>query len=310
LNTDAPALVKLWNSQTSRRALTQPMTQILLEECVFGKPYFDRHGFLVAKEDDRLVGFAHAGFAAGADGLRLSTEAGAVNLVLVAEHPQREVIARGLLEAGESYLIDRGARTLWAGCVQPAHGFYLGLYGGCESPGVLESDADSLALFRNAGYAEVEQHAVLQRHLASFRAPINRKQVQIRRQYHVESEANPPSASWWEGWTMEPFDRVRYRLFKQGAGEACGSVMTRCREGISGNLGGNVMGLEAIHIPSEQRGQGLGAFLLGEALRCAQGNGVTLAEVQVAQSNPPALALFKKLGFQLVDRGWVLRKIL
>jgi GNAT superfamily N-acetyltransferase len=310
LNTDAPALVKLWNSQASRRALTQPMTLILLEECVFGKPYFDRHGFLVAKDDDRLVGFAHAGFAAGAGGLRLNTEAGAVNLVLVAEHPQREAIARGLLEAGESYLIDRGARTLWAGCAQPAHGFYLGLYGGCESPGVLESDADSLALFRNAGYVEVGQHAVLQRRLASFRPPVDRKQVQIRRQYHVESEANPPSASPWEAWTMEPFDRVRYRLFKRGAGEACGSVMTRCREGLSGNLDANVMGLEALQVPSEQRGQGLGAFLLAEALRCAQGNGVALAEVQVAQDNPTALALFKKLGFQQVDRGWVLRKSL
>ena len=80
--------------------------------------------------------------------------------------------------------------------------------------------------------------------------------------------------------------------------------------GLSGNLGANVMGLEALHVPSEQRGQGLGAFLLGEALRCAQGNGVALAEVQVAQSNPTALALFKKLGFQQVDRGWVLRKSL
>ena len=85
-----PALVELWNSQAGRRALAQPMTQTLLEECVFAKPYFDRLGLIVAKDDDRLVGFAHAGFAAGADGLRLSTAVGAVNLVLVAEHPQRE----------------------------------------------------------------------------------------------------------------------------------------------------------------------------------------------------------------------------
>jgi GNAT superfamily N-acetyltransferase len=308
LNTDAPALVEFWNRQTGRRALTQPMTLVLLEECVFSKPYFDRHGLLVAKEDDRLVGFAHAGFAASADGMRLNAEAGAVNLVLVAEHPQREQIARGLLEASESYLIDRGVRTLWAGCVQPAHGFYLGLYGGSESPGVLESDADSLALFRNAGYAEVEQHAILQRQLASFRPPVDRQQVQIRRRYHVESEVNPPSASCLEAWTMEPFDRVRHRLFKHGAGEACGSVMTRCRGSLSGNSGASILSLDGLHVPAEQRGQGLGAFLLAEALRSAQESGAALAEVQVPQSNPPALALFKKLGFQQVDRGWVLRK--
>ena len=308
LNTDAPALVELWNRQTGRRALTQPMSLVLLEEYVFSKPYFDRHGLLVAKEDDRLVGFAHAGFAARADGLMLDTEVGAIHLVVVAEHPQREMIARGLLDQCESYLVSHGARTLWAGCVQPAHGFYLGLYGGSESPGVLESDADSLALFRNAGYVDVEQHSILQRQLANFRPPVDRKQVQIRRQYHVESEVNPPSASWLEAWAMEPFDRVRHRLFKRGAGEACGSVMTRCRGCLSGNSGAGIIGLDGLHVPSEQRGQGLGAFLLAEALRSVQGTGAALAEVQVAQSNPPALALFKKLGFQQVDRGWVLRK--
>lgn len=308
LNTDAPALVELWNSQAGRRALAQPMTLNLLEECIFAKPYFDRHGFLVAKDDDHLVGFAHAGFGAGVDGLMVSTEVGAVNLVVVAEHPQRETTARELLAQGESYLIGGGARTLWAGCMQPAHGFYLGLYGGSESPGVLESDADSLALFRSAGYAEVEQHAILQRRLASFRPPIDRKKVQLRREYHVESEANPPPASWWEAWTMEPFDRIRHRLFKRGGGDACGSVMIRCWERLSGNSDAGAMAVEDLHIPAELRRQGLGVFLLGEVLRCAQGNGVTLAEVQVAQSNPQTLALLKKLGFQQVDRGWGLRK--
>jgi GNAT superfamily N-acetyltransferase len=308
LNTDAPALVELWNRQTGRRALTQPMSLIQLEECVFSKPYFDRHGLLVAKEDDRLVGFAHAGFAASPDGLRLDTEVGAVHLVVVAEHPQREIIARGLREQCESYLVSRGARTLWAGCVQPAHGFYLGLYGGSESPGVLESDADSVTLFRNAGYVDVDQHVILQRQLASFRPPVDRKQVQIRRQYHVESEVNPPSASWLEAWAMEPFDRVRYRLFKRGGGEACGSVMTRCRGCLSDDSSAGTIGLDGLHIPPEQRGQGLGAFLLAEALRSVQGTGAQLAEVQIADRNPPALALFKKLGFQQVDRGWVLRK--
>ena len=70
------------------------------------------------------------------------------------------------------------------------------------------------------------------------------------------------------------------------------------------------MNLVGLQIPAELRGRGLGAFLVGEALRCAQGNGALLADVQIAESNPSALALFRKLGFQQVDRGWVLRKSL
>lgn len=308
VNTDAPALVELWNRQSGRRSLTQPMTLLVLEEWVFSKPYFDRHGLLVAKEDDRLVGFAHAGFAVSADGLRLSREAGAVHLIVVAEHPQRESIARGLLAAGESYLVQQGADTLWAGCTLPAHGFYLGLYGHSESPGVLESDADSLALFRNAGYAEVEQHTVLQRPLANFRPPVDRKQVQLRRQYHIESEANPPLASWLEAWRLGPFERVHHRLFMRGAAEPCGSVRVRYREPVPGDPRPDVLSLEDLQVPAERRGQGLGAFLLAEALRTALAKGLTLAEVQVSHHNPPALTLFKKLGFQQIDRGWVLCK--
>ena len=308
VNTDAPALVELWNRQSGRRSLTQPMALLVLEECVFGKPYFDRHGLVVAREDDRVVGFAHAGFAVSADGQRLSREVGAVHLLVVAEHPQRESIARGLLAAGESYLVQQGASTLWAGCTLPAHGFYLGLYGHSESPGVLESDADSLALFREAGYTEVEHHTVLQRPLANFRPPVDRKQVQLRRLYHVESEANPPVASWLEAWRLEPFERVHHRLFMRGAAEPCGSVRVRYREPVPGDPRPDVLSLEDLHVPAERRGQGLGAFLLAEALRTAQAKGLTLAEVQVSQHNPPALTLFRKLGFQPIDRGWVLRK--
>lgn len=308
LNTDAPAVVQLWNRQSDRHALRQPITLLVLEEWVFSKPYFDRHGLILANDEDRLVGFVHAGFAVSADGRQLNREVGAVNLVVVAEHPQRQAVARGLLEAGESYLVERGAGTLWAGCTQPAHGFYLGLYSHCDSPGVLESDADNLALFRDSGYADVDQHVLLQRPLGNFRPPVDRKQVQLRRQYHVESEANPPSASWLEAWRLEPFERVHHRLSKRGASEACGAVTARYREPVSGDLWPGVLSLEDLRVPAAQRGQGLGTFLLAEALRNAQAKALALAEVQIAHDNRPALTLFKKLGFQEIDRGWVLCK--
>lgn len=308
LNTDAPALVRLWNRQSGRRPLTLPLTLTLLEECVFGKPFFDRRGFLVAEVDGGVAGFAHAGLGVSADGSGLSTEAGAVYLVVVGEDPRHEAIARGLLEQAEAYLIGRGVRTLWAGCVQPAHGFYLGLYGCSEGPGVLESDAASLALFRSAGYTEVNQHLVLQRKLAGFRPLVDRQQLQLRRQFDVETEADPPCASWWEAWTMGPFDRMRRRLFQRGEATACGSVLTWGRERLVGDSDANATGLTELWIRDDLQGRGLGTFLVGEVLRAAQAKGVSLAETQTQEGNSAALSLFRKLGFQQVDRGWILHK--
>jgi ribosomal protein S18 acetylase RimI-like enzyme len=308
LNTDAPALVSLWNSQEGRRALRQPLTVALLEEYVFGKPFFDRQGLLVAELDGRVVGFAHAGWGVHANGSELSTEEGAVYLVVVAEHPQREAMTGELFERAEAYLVDRGAHTLWAGCVRSTHGFYLGLYGGSESPGVLESDAAGLALFRSAGYIEVERYCILQRGLAGFRPPIDRQQLQLRRQFQVESEANPPCASWWEAWTMGAFDRTRQRLFQRGEREACGSVLTWGRERLFGNSDRPVAGLMELQIREDLQGRGLGTFLVGETLRAAQAQDVSQVEIQVPEDHAAALALFGKLGFQQVDRGWVMRK--
>ncbi len=307
-NTDPPALAELWNRQTGLRAWLQPITPALLEKSAFSKPHFDRLGLIVAEEGGRLVGFAHAGFGAAADGSRISTDVGASNVVQVAAHDQRAEIAQGLLEHCEAYLTGRGARTLLAGCARPAHGFYLGLYGGTESPGVLESDAATLALFRSAGYGEVENHVILQRPRAVFRPPVDRRQVQIRRQYRVESQTDPPPATWWEACTLGQLDRVSYRLFSRHADEACGEVMAWNRARAPGDFGAPAVGLMELQIQPQFRGQGLGTFLAGEALRTVQESGGTLVEVQVAETNQAGWALFRKLGFQPVDRGWVLRK--
>lgn len=306
-NTDPPALAALWNRQRGR-AWLQPLTTALLEKAVFSKLHFDRHGLIVAEDNGCPVGFVHACFGGVPDGSGISTETGAINVVLAAAHDQREQIAHRLLECGEAHLTGRGARTLLAGCVWPAHGFYLGLYGGTDSPGVLESDAASLALFRSAGYTDMEKHLILQRPRAVFRPAVDRQQIQIRRQYCVESDVDPPSASWWEACTLGQLDRVRHRLLARDVSEPCGSVMGWMRERAYGELGTPAVSLMDLQIRPERRGQGLGTFLVGEALRAMLGSGASLVEVQVAENNQAALALFRKLGFRQVDRGWVLRK--
>jgi ribosomal protein S18 acetylase RimI-like enzyme len=48
--------------------------------------------------------------------------------------------------------------------------------------------------------------------------------------------------------------------------------------------------------------------LLGEAFTRLVGRGVARVEAQTMQTNLPALALYKKLGFSQVDEGIVFRK--
>jgi ribosomal protein S18 acetylase RimI-like enzyme len=307
-NTDPPAIAELWCNQPPHRALVQPMSPPLLETRVFSKPYFDRHGLIVAEEHDHVVGFAHGGFGSNADGSGLSTEIGATCMLMVASGDQRPRIASELLKESEQFLIGRGARTLYAGSVYPANAFYLGLYGGSQSPGVLESDTERLDLYFSAGYQRVEGHIVMQRPLAGFRPIVDRAQMQLRRQYRIESELDPPDESWWEACTIGQMERVRHRLVSRQTGAVCGSVIFWDMERMSTSWGVHAVGLMKLDIVENMRGQGLGTFLVGEALRHTHGAGASLAEVQMVEHNQAAIALFSKLGFNHVDCGLVLRK--
>ncbi|MBC8868913.1 MAG: GNAT family N-acetyltransferase [Planctomycetes bacterium] len=309
-NTDPPAIAELWCNHPPHRALVQPMSPTLFEQRVLSKPYFDRDGLIVAEEEGRIVGFAHGGFGSSEDDSGVNTEIGATCMLMVGPHDARSQIANELLEASERYLTHRGARTLYAGSVFPANAFYLGLYGGCQSPGILESDSELSTLFRSAGYEETERHVIAQRKLAGFRPIVDRVQMQVRRQYQVEPEHDPPPDSWWEACTIGQIERMRYLLVSRRTGEVSGSVIFWDMERISSSWGVPSIGLMRLEIAENLRGQGLGVFLVGEALRHMHNNGALLAEARFVEGNRAAHALFEKLGFEQVDRGYVLCRAL
>ena len=285
------------------------MTVELLDQKVFSKPYFDRHGLIVAEDQGRLVGFAHAGFGCNLNGSDLTTDRGATCLLMVAPHDDHDAIAAELLRRSEHYLSRSGAREVYAGSVYPVNPFYLGLYGGSHSPGILESDRATLDLFRQAGYQEQSGSLVMQRTLTGFRPVVDRQQMLLRREYHVEPEVDPPTHTWWEACTIAAKERIRHQLVSRRGGGVCGEVTFWDMERISGSWGVHAMGLMALQIAPEMRRRGLATFLVGEALRHLGSVSVSLAEAQVEERNEAALALFRKLGFQQVDRGVVLLKV-
>ncbi len=104
-NLDPPALCEIWRNHPPVRALFQPMTPVVLEDTVLSKPFFDREGLIVATDDQRPVGFVHAGFGPNAAGTALDPPIGATCMLMVSHHDQRTDIAEQLLRHSEAYLI-------------------------------------------------------------------------------------------------------------------------------------------------------------------------------------------------------------
>jgi ribosomal protein S18 acetylase RimI-like enzyme len=304
-NSDPPGIADVWRRQPPQRGLVQPMLPTLFERHVLSKLYFDREGLIVAESEGRIVGFAHAGFGPTDDFSDISTELGTTAMLMTVASD--DGLADELLARSEERLRSRGAKVLYAGGIWPLNPFYLGLYGGSEAPGILTSSRSLVEIFTRAGYEEIDRVLVFQRELAGFRSPVDRQQIQWRRNCQIEAELDPPPANWWEACQWAQSDRYRFSLRLRG-GPVCGTAVYWDMEPLASSWGVHAAGLIQFEVDAGQRRQGLGTFLVAESMRQMHEQGATLVETQTMQSNTAAVGLYKKLGFKEVDQGLVLRK--
>jgi len=303
-NDDPPRLAEVWRAADLGPAALQPLTVAWLETAVLSKPFFDRHGLIVAVADGRPVGFAHAAFGPTADGAAIDTAVGTTLLVVVVPGPESAAVGAGLLARCEAYLRGRGAQRILGGGTPDVGGFYIGLYGGAGLPGILDSSPGMQEVFRRAGYREADRVAVLRRSLVGFRPPVNRLQLAIRRATTLRVIDDPARRSWWEAATTTGLSLRRYEL--RGEAEALlGSASFWDMQPLASSWGVTAAGLTRVDIEGTRRRQGLAHYLVAEALHDMAAEHVALVETHVSETNAAAASLFGKLGFQPADRGVV-----
>ena len=305
-NDDPPRLADVWRSADLGPSAMQPMTSALLEAAVFSKPYFDREGLTVATDGERVVGFAHAGFGPTADRTGIDTRTGTTLLVVVVPHAEGQAIGAGLLRRSEAFLRARGATTLLGGGCPGMRSFYLGLYGGSDLPGILDSSSSMQEIFRRGGYEAAERIAVLRRPLAGFRPPINRLHVAIRRNTVMRAIDEPARRTWWEAATTTGIALRRYEL-RNHADEVLGSVSFWDMQPLSTAWGVTAAGLLHVDIEGPRRRQGLAKYLVAEAMHDLAAEGVSLVETHVSDANTAAMNLFTSLGFTATEHGTLFR---
>jgi ribosomal protein S18 acetylase RimI-like enzyme len=305
-NTDPPLLAKLWNTAGAERGLAPGMSAAQFEQIVVSKPYFEREGLVLACDGGQPVGFAHAGFGASEDQHGLDRQLGVTSMLMVAPSHRRQGIGRRLLELAEEYLRGRGAQVLYFGGVRPLDPFYVGLYGGSELPGVL--DSPPIAGFcQSNSYQAIDQTAILHGGVEECCPAIDRKQLLLRRSTNIEEVPDPPAATWWEACTFGDFFRVRFEL-RSRDGAPLATALFWDQGPLAARWGVPTVGLTQLETAVSRRREGIATALLSEAFRRLGQQGYRLIEVQTMAHNTAALALYGKLGFQQIDRGTVYRK--
>jgi hypothetical protein len=307
-NNDPPGLANVWRSQPPLRGLAQRVNASLLEHFVFSKLYFDRNDLIVATDEDRIVGFVHVGFGPAADLSWMGGETGVLSLTMVVPRDDEDLIAGELLSRGERRLQDTGAKRLLGGECSPQCPFYLGLYGGCELPGILDSDERQARWLRQAGFQPTDQRLILQRRLADFRPVASREQLQIRRRFRVEVVMDPRPADWWRASQQALHDTTVFQLVPGTGGPAVAQATFRDMEPMGSSWEVQATGLLGVERLSATPESGIDVFVLGESLKQLQSYGIALVEAHVAPGDAGRQKLLADTGFQRVETGTVFTK--
>jgi ribosomal protein S18 acetylase RimI-like enzyme len=307
-NTDPPKLLQVWNASCTGRGAVKLPTPTALEDFVFSKPYFDPAGLILAFEDNTPLGFVHAGFASNESGSALTTETGVICAIAVSPSYRRGGIGSELLRRAETYLTTRGATAIQAGGA-PNNPFYFGLYGGSESSGFLASDAAAEPFLARAHFQPApETHLVFQRRLEG---PVNAgdgRFLAIRRKCELVAMPHRGKASWYREAALGPIELLDAVLRDKTTGQEVARASAWEMVGFCQRWGVPAVGIVDLRVRPELRRQGLAKFLMVHLMRYIQEQFFSLVEVQAPETNTAVGALYRGLGFELVDAARSYRK--
>ncbi|HKB05856.1 MAG TPA: GNAT family N-acetyltransferase, partial [Gemmataceae bacterium] len=303
-NADPPALTALWNESLTHRGAVELRSHLPLDNAVFNKPYFDPHGFFVAEDDaGRMAGFSHAGFGPNEDLTDLNRSIGVVCAVVVRPEFRRRGIGTELLRRSEAYLRDQASTSIQAGPTRPNKPFYLGVYGGSNAAGFLQSDRDAEPFFRARGYVPDRRVIILDRRLDTPLNIVDSRFGLLRKRY--ESQALPQArlGSWWRECVFGPLEPSEFRLDDKSTGQTAAKALFWEMTDYGWRWGAPPAGVLDVLVRNDLRRQGLGKFLLAQLLRHLQEQYFAVVEVQVPAEDETAARLFRALGFMQVDVG-------
>ena len=305
-NADPPGLAHVWNEAFTGRGAVRLANSTPLEQFVFAKPTFDREGLIVAEVDGDPVGFAHA--ALGPAPQEGCQQAGVICALGVKVAFQEQGIGTRLLVLAEQHLRDKGAQQLYAGGFYPLNPFYLGLYGGSESPGFLRSDRQAEPFFLRHGYHVAQTIRVLQRPLSQPFKVFDPRFANLKCRFDLRVDYPRKLGGYWQECVLGPIEPLEFLLIDRQTAQPASRALLWDMEGFGARWRAASVGLLDFEVYPDYRRKGLGKLFLSYIMRQVQDQFFQVVEVHLHQDNAMALQFVKSLGFEQVDTGQVFVK--
>jgi ribosomal protein S18 acetylase RimI-like enzyme len=305
-NPDVPQLVAVWNDAFSQRGAVHFPCTTLFEEHVLAKLSFDPAGLFIALDQDRIVGFAHAGFGPNANLSSFDRTHGVIALIAVSPSHRRRGVGSELLRLCLKYLRDAGAERITAGDVD-GNPFYFSLHGGSSGLGVLESDEFAHPFLARHSFQREVSFDVYHRRLAGSVSLGDGRFGELRRLYEFRVESRHGIRDWHEECRLGPIELHDFLLTEKATGQRVAHATLWEMAGFGQRWNESAAGLIEIAVREDLRRRGLARMLLSQTFRYLQDQFFSVVEVQARQDDIATKGLFTGVGCHNIDASHLYR---
>lgn len=304
LNSDLPALVRLWNShfQTQGFEFSSQVSPAVFEQAVLNRIFFRPTALLVATDDasGEALGFAHW--------LDNPLDPSVVNIVALCVSPAADGSAVGgaLLAACEAAAAAAGKTRCCGGVDRTDLTGYVGLPPLGPGEGVLDRDRRAVGWYMQAGFSPRRRMIRYRAGLENFRPPIDRSLMMFRRSTVMSNEMVMPDG-WRRAAALSHVDVDRFTA-KTRSGETVAWA-----EILIGDPEVNVLPVDTAILDrweshSSYDPQDATRFVISTALKELAGRGVRYIESVADDQHPDRSRLLRSLSFQPCGEGTIFAK--
>lgn len=336
LNTDTPALSKIWalhcqsfysvpstaspgsalsgsSCQPAHRELQSRGLECkpaVWDACVFSKPYFNANELLLAIADNgEPAGFVHFGVVPVRNNPH-RTSVGSIHRLCVAPSPNEQDVASLLINQAVERLQSQGATVCQSlGCGEDSV-FYLGIAEGDNSMGILAQDQRSQDWFHRAGFAPICPTECWELELASFRPPMDRMQIQVRRNCTIGRMLEEDYDDWLESTILGHCEQLRFHLMVKSPPALAGILSCWFPDPEVADVDGGVVRIRLPEVPSTETDRERFVYLLSESLRQLQQDRKRIVRAVASAQKQQTITLLQRLGFRSVVHGLLFEKLL
>jgi len=300
-NTDPPEILRLWHASNLGPSAAEGFPGDIFELFVFSQPFFDRTGFFVAHEGNRIVGFVHAAFSCTDDGASLNMADGVISAIVIHPEFRRRGVGTQLVRLAEDYLAGKGAVSIVVGAGMDRNGFYNGIYGGLQASGFANEIAPWAQFLEPLNYRPGRCTRILHRNLSVGRDPVSARLIRHRRRMNMVITDRVVGMPWWWHVRFGQLDVLKFELQERQDESVVASGQIIGLDVYIPKWGVRAVGMKELWVPEEVRRRGYGFSLVLEICRRLREQSIQVIEAQVDAENTAACELFTDARFEQVQ---------